>query len=43
MLMDEGRQYFGRELSVMLTETGFTNIAVKPTWGHWSIVTGRKA
>jgi hypothetical protein len=39
----QGQQYSGRELSAMLTEAGFTDIEVKPTWGYWSIVTGRKA
>jgi hypothetical protein len=38
----EGEQYSGRELSTMLTEAGYTDIEVKPTWGYWSIVTGRK-
>ena len=38
----EGQQYSGRELSAMLTEAGFTDIEVKPTFGYWSIVTGRK-
>jgi hypothetical protein len=26
----------------MLREAGFTDIEVKPTWGYWSLVTGRK-
>jgi hypothetical protein len=38
----QGQQYSGRELSAMLQEVGFTDIEVKPTWGYWSIVTGRK-
>jgi len=38
----EGEQYSGRELTAMLTEAGFTDIAVKQTFGYWSIVTGRK-
>lgn len=38
----EGQQFSGRELSTMLSEAGFTDIEVKPTWGYWSIVTGRK-
>jgi hypothetical protein len=42
LLWTEGEQYSGRELSAMLTEAGFTDIEVKPTWGYWSIVTGRK-
>jgi hypothetical protein len=37
-----GQQYSGLELSTMLTEAGFTEIEVKPTFGYWSIVTGRK-
>jgi hypothetical protein len=42
LLWCEGQQYSGRELSAMLIEAGFTGIEVKPTWGYWSIVTGRK-
>jgi hypothetical protein len=38
----EGEQYSGRELSTMLAEVGFIDVEVKPTWGYWSIVTGRK-
>jgi hypothetical protein len=38
----EGQQFSGRELSEMLSEAGFMDIEVKPTWGYWSIVTGRK-
>jgi SAM-dependent methyltransferase len=38
----EGQQYSGREVSTMLSEAGFTDIEVKPTFGYWSIVTGRK-
>jgi len=37
-----GQQYSGPELSAMLTEAGFTDIDVQPTFGYWSIVTGRK-
>ena len=42
LLWCEGQQYSGRELSAMLTEAGFTDIEVKPTFGYWSIVSGRK-
>jgi hypothetical protein len=38
----QGQEYSGRELAAMLREAGFTDIEVKPTWGYWSIVTGRK-
>lgn len=37
-----GRQYSGCELTAMLAESGFVEIEVKPTFGYWSIVTGRK-
>lgn len=42
LLFTEGQQYSGRELSSMLMEGGFVDIEVKPTFGYWSIVTGRK-
>jgi hypothetical protein len=42
LLWCEGQQYSGGELSAMLSEAGFTDIEVKPTWGYWSIVTGLK-
>jgi hypothetical protein len=38
----DGGQYSGRELSEMLTEAGFGQIEIKPTFGHNSIVTGIK-
>ena len=37
-----GRQYSGRELSAILTEAGFADIQVVPTFGYYSIVVGRK-
>lgn len=42
LLMTEGRQYSGKELTVMLGEAGFVDLEVKPTFGYWSLVTGRK-
>jgi SAM-dependent methyltransferase len=42
LLWTEGQQYSGAELAVMLTAAGFTDIEVKPTFGYWSIVSGRK-
>ncbi len=42
LLWNEGQQYSGGELSAMLAEAGFIDIEVKPTFGYWSIVTGRK-
>jgi hypothetical protein len=38
-----GQQYSGRELRGMLTEVGFKDVESEPTFGYWSIVTGRKA
>ena len=37
-----GEQYSGRELSTMLTDAGFRDIEVKPTFGYWSVATGLK-
>jgi len=42
LLWTEGQQYAGRELAAMLTEAGFIDIEVQPTFGHASIITGRK-
>ena len=42
LLWCTGQQYSGRELSDMLSEAGFKDIEVKPTFGYWSIVTGIK-
>jgi hypothetical protein len=42
LVWTEGEQYSGQELAEMLTEAGFTDIEVKPTFGYWSIVTGRR-
>jgi len=39
---EAARQYSGRELSAMLDEAGFFDIAVIPTFGYYSIVIGRK-
>lgn len=38
----EGEQFSGREIAGFLSEAGFMDIEVKPTFGYWSIVTGRK-
>ena len=37
-----GQQYSGKEISAMLDNAGFREVEVKPTFGYWSIVTGRK-
>ena len=37
-----GQQFSGHELATMLAEVGFRDIEVRPTFGYWSIVTGRK-
>jgi SAM-dependent methyltransferase len=42
LLYTEGQQLSGCELAAMLTEAGFTDIEVRPAFGYWSIVTGRK-
>jgi hypothetical protein len=38
----DGEQYSGPELSAMLTDAGFRDIEVVPTFGYYSIVTGVK-
>jgi hypothetical protein len=38
----EGEQYSGKEISEMLSEAGFGNIQVRPTFGYWGIVTAQK-
>lgn len=42
LLWTEGQQYSGNELSALLAEAGFADIEVQPSFGYWSIVTGRK-
>jgi hypothetical protein len=38
----QGQQYSGQEITAMLSEAGFMDIEVKPTFGYWSIITGQK-
>ncbi|MCC5614376.1 acetylserotonin O-methyltransferase [Nostoc sp. CHAB 5836] len=42
LLWTEGQQYSALEISTMLSEVGFNNIEIKPTFGYWSIVTACK-
>ena len=42
LLWTEGRQRSGREISALLAEAGFTDVAVQPTIGYWSVVTARR-
>jgi O-methyltransferase/methyltransferase family protein len=42
LLWTEGQQFSGSELSAMLAEAGFVDVAVVATLGYWGIVTGRK-
>jgi len=42
MLWTEGQQFSGEELSAMLAEAGFVDIAVIAAQGYWHIVTGVK-
>lgn len=42
LLWTEGQQYSGLEISTILSEVGFQNIEIKPTFGYWSIVTACK-
>jgi hypothetical protein len=38
----DGEQYSGHELTRFLGEAGFTDIQITPTFGYWSIISGRK-
>jgi hypothetical protein len=38
----QGKQFTGGELEKLLGETGFKEIALTPTYGYYSLVTGRK-
>jgi len=42
LLWTMGRQYSGAELFEMLGSAGFVDIEVKPTFGYWNLVSGRK-
>ena len=42
LVWTEGQQYSGKEISQMLSQAGFKNIEVIPTFGYWSIVVGEK-
>jgi hypothetical protein len=42
LMWSEGQQYSGAELTTMLTDAGFRDLEVKPTFGYDSVVTGRK-
>jgi hypothetical protein len=42
LLVTTGRQYSGQELLEMLGSAGFTDLDIRPTFGYWSMVTGRK-
>jgi hypothetical protein len=42
LLWCEGEQYSGPELAQMLGNAGFVDLDVKPSFGYWSVVTGRK-
>ena len=42
LLWVEGEQYSGGEISAMVSDAGFRNVEIKPTFGYWSIVTGVK-
>ncbi len=42
LLWTTGRQYSGRELTEMLADAGFIDIEMRPTFGYWSLLSGRK-
>jgi hypothetical protein len=42
LMWHDGQQYSGRELIELLAGVGFVDTEVKPSFGYWSVVTGRK-
>jgi acetylserotonin N-methyltransferase len=42
LLWTEGQQFSGAELVDMLSQTGYTEVSAKHTFGYWGIVSGRK-
>ena len=43
LLGTKGRQYTFGELRQMLASAGFDDIETRPTYGYYSVVSGRKA
>jgi hypothetical protein len=43
LLGTHGRQYSFSELRQILTGAGFTDVNARPTYGYYSVVSGRKA
>jgi acetylserotonin N-methyltransferase len=43
LLGTHGRQYSFSELRQILTSAGFTDVDARPTYGYYSVVSGRKA
>ena len=42
LLWVQGQQLSDREFKQMLEAAGFVNVAIIPTFGYWSVITGRK-
>jgi hypothetical protein len=42
LMWTEGQRYSGAELTAMLTDAGFRDVDVKPTFGCDGVVTGRR-
>jgi hypothetical protein len=42
LLNTNGKQFSAEDLQRMLTEIGFTNIDITPSYAYYSIVTGTK-
>ena len=43
LLGTHGRQYSFTELREILTSAGFADVDARPTYGYYSVVSGRKA
>jgi len=42
LINTKGKQFSAEELQHLLSEAGFTNIDIKPSYAYYSIVTGTK-
>jgi hypothetical protein len=43
LLHEKGKQFTADELKTILTDAGFSNFRVTPTFGYYSLVTATKA
>lgn len=42
LVWTEGKQYSGKELVALLSDVGFEDVIIRPSFGYWSLVSGCK-